>query len=557
MVQVRTETEPRPKGWGLSLSGGGFRAAFFHVGVLARLAEVELLPQVEVISTVSGGSIVGALYYLHLKRLLEEKGDAELRREDYLDLVATVEAELRRAVQRNIRARVFANPAKLAKMLLPSYSRSERIGDLYDRLVYRAAWPRARDARSLGRETQIAMRELLIEPWPGGPKRRDEKVEFNVDDKGAAAARTHKVPALAINATTLNSGHAWRFEATRMGEELPEDPETRTRVEAIDKNMWLQRAYYEPAPWRPDEPVVPPRHRDFPLALAVAASAAVPGVFHPLSITGLYERMRVQLVDGGVEDNQGLQALHDLRCSKLLISDASGQMADKDRPWPLALSSLLRSNSVAEDRIRDEQLVGLDDEAIVMHLRMGLKAESVPPAGGPRKRQEGTELTAGDTDFGVARGAQHRLSRIRTDLDYFSDLEALSLEADGYLIATQQLPADFAGGAEESWAFHPWLDRLNHPSDDLLDRLDCGRLKFGRATWLWRPLGPLAAAVVLAILAVLVVCCGIADPVGRLYSWCWPVGIAVTALALIGVAVAWSNLKPLLGRLYWRKLKED
>ena len=47
---------------GLALSGGGFRASFFHIGVLARLAELDLLRRVEALSTVSGGSIVGALY---------------------------------------------------------------------------------------------------------------------------------------------------------------------------------------------------------------------------------------------------------------------------------------------------------------------------------------------------------------------------------------------------------------------------------------------------------------------------------------------------------------
>jgi predicted acylesterase/phospholipase RssA len=58
---------------GLALSGGGHRAAFFHIGVLAKLAELGLLRRIEVISTVSGGSIVGALYYLHVKNLLEDK----------------------------------------------------------------------------------------------------------------------------------------------------------------------------------------------------------------------------------------------------------------------------------------------------------------------------------------------------------------------------------------------------------------------------------------------------------------------------------------------------
>lgn len=46
---------------GLALSGGGVRAAVFHLGVLRRLAEEGRLEQVSGISTVSGGSLVMAL----------------------------------------------------------------------------------------------------------------------------------------------------------------------------------------------------------------------------------------------------------------------------------------------------------------------------------------------------------------------------------------------------------------------------------------------------------------------------------------------------------------
>lgn len=48
---------------GLALSGGGFRAAVFHLGVLRYMAEENLLEQVTQISTVSGGSLVtGAVF---------------------------------------------------------------------------------------------------------------------------------------------------------------------------------------------------------------------------------------------------------------------------------------------------------------------------------------------------------------------------------------------------------------------------------------------------------------------------------------------------------------
>lgn len=48
---------------GLALSGGGMRAAVFHLGVLGRLAADQLLENVAFISTVSGGSLGAGLVY--------------------------------------------------------------------------------------------------------------------------------------------------------------------------------------------------------------------------------------------------------------------------------------------------------------------------------------------------------------------------------------------------------------------------------------------------------------------------------------------------------------
>ncbi|HEY6322001.1 MAG TPA: patatin-like phospholipase family protein, partial [Thermoanaerobaculia bacterium] len=51
-----------PHGMGLCLSGGGYRAMLFHVGMLWRLNELGYLPKLDRISSVSGGSITaGAL----------------------------------------------------------------------------------------------------------------------------------------------------------------------------------------------------------------------------------------------------------------------------------------------------------------------------------------------------------------------------------------------------------------------------------------------------------------------------------------------------------------
>jgi NTE family protein len=48
---------------GITLSGGGVRAAAFHLGVLKRLADENLLEKIEMLSTVSGGSLVTGMVY--------------------------------------------------------------------------------------------------------------------------------------------------------------------------------------------------------------------------------------------------------------------------------------------------------------------------------------------------------------------------------------------------------------------------------------------------------------------------------------------------------------
>lgn len=50
---------------GLALSGGGYRAAAYHIGTLRALNRLGILDKVDVISAVSGGSITAAYYALH------------------------------------------------------------------------------------------------------------------------------------------------------------------------------------------------------------------------------------------------------------------------------------------------------------------------------------------------------------------------------------------------------------------------------------------------------------------------------------------------------------
>jgi predicted acylesterase/phospholipase RssA len=464
---------------GLALSGGGFRAAFFHIGVLARMAELGLLRRVEVLSTVSGGSILGALYYLHVKRLLESKPDAEVDDRDYVEIVETIAADFFDGVERNLRARTFSSLGANFRMRRPDYSRSDRIGELYDESFYR------RFRTEPGE--RIRMRDLKIGDFD--PER---------DNPGRQA----KIPILLLNATVLNDGHAWRFEAVRMGEPLR--PAAARRM---DSNMVLRRAGYEE---------MTPKQRDFHLGVAVAASACFPA-FPPLAISELYpDDIRVQLVDGGVYDNQGLQGLRDQRCSHLVVSDGGGQMRDEPKPPGSIVTALFRDSSIQADRIRDAQLLDLDrnPKAAVVHLRSGLVGREVPwidadgnPA--PPPPVEEPELLP----FGVHRDVQELLSGIRTDLDCFSEIEARSLTCDAYMISGRELPAAAGIAAltdrtEEErsapkWSFSAIGPLLSNPTPELRKHLKVARSRFFKAAmlnrWLWLwfliPLAALGALV--------------------------------------------------------------
>jgi NTE family protein len=62
-------TKPPRPGIALCLSGGGYRAMLFHVGALIRLNELGLLPTLDRLSSVSGGSITAGVLGLKWKRL--------------------------------------------------------------------------------------------------------------------------------------------------------------------------------------------------------------------------------------------------------------------------------------------------------------------------------------------------------------------------------------------------------------------------------------------------------------------------------------------------------
>ncbi|MFB2348480.1 patatin-like phospholipase family protein [Priestia megaterium] len=407
MIRIRKISSSK---FGLALSGGGFRASFFHIGVLARMADLGLLRHVEVISTVSGGSIIGALYYLHIKKLLEEKADCDIKDEDYQKIVKKIEVDFLQAIQKNLRLRTFLNPLKNLRMSLPNYSRSDHIGELYDKYLYQ----KVLDPNN---KSPIKMKCLKIEPY--GERKPFYPQEHNKNRKA-------KVPILLINATVLNNGHNWRFSASGMGEtnvcELNKNFDKSFRLKKVNS---YEKIY---------------RHENFELGWAVAASACVPGIFAPFAISDLYdEGVRVQLVDGGVYDNQGIDGLLDEECTQFIISDASKQMEGEKEPEVQINNVIRRSNSILANHIREQQLSKIfkehPDNTILLHLKKGVQPREISYYERNHKLKNKTkdcETELPSEVYGVNEEVQILLSRIRTDLDSFSDAEAFSLMYDGY-----------------------------------------------------------------------------------------------------------------------------
>jgi len=434
---------------GLALSGGGFRASLYHLGVLAQLAELDMLRKVEVLSCVSGGSIVGAHYYLKVRHLLQTKTDAEITREDYIKLIHDMIDEFVAGVQKNIRTRVAVNPLKNFRLFWSNeYSRTSRAAELYEKHLY----SRVKDDHGTGERW---LNDLTISP-------RTQVNGDAINDSSFAPKyqnwrRDAKVPILVLNAATLNTGHTWQFTASWMGE-APAGIDSE-----IDGNDRLRRMYYRDAP---------DNHQKIRLGQAVGASAAVPAVFEPLTMDKLYPDRIIRLVDGGVADNQGVATLLEQDCKIMLVSDASGQMESQPASSRGILSVLLRTNSIFQARIREAEYHDLKGRRrssllsgfMFVHLKGDLTVDPIDwidclDPYDPREDVQPAWRHDRYTRYGIAKDVQQLLSALRTDLDSFSEAEAYALMTSGYRMTEFQFKQEkcvedfFDAPEREAWKF--------------------------------------------------------------------------------------------------------
>ena len=446
MAELVTRIEPldpdAPRKLGLALSGGGFRTALFHIGTLLRMAELGVLKHVEAISTVSGGSIVGAVFYLRLLELVRARR-GPIEDEDLVGLVEEIARTFPVGVSANVRVRALTSYARIVQMAQPDYSRSDRVAELYDRHFFGGI---------VGDATEpLTMIQL------------GERLEGIAIGKPADGA----MPELLINATSLTTGRAWHFSATTMGE-----------APLIGQAADIDRVTRFVRPARYAD-LTSPRPAEIPLSIAVAASSALPGGLHPMSISGMYEDdIRIQLTDGGVHDNQGAGSLLLADCTDLVVSDTGGQMADEPKARTSFLAVLLRTQQILYGRVRQGQLMraserrlpGTPSPLALIHLRKGTTVDRVEPrrAGGPGGRE--TDPEEATSRAGIDAETLSLLADLRTDLDSFTEVEAKALMSAAYLMAGTVL-------RDDAWAGRSFLsgDGGGDPNGAVVGLEDIGR----------------------------------------------------------------------------------
>lgn len=277
---------------GLALSGGGYRAAAFHLGTMRKLNQLGLLEKVDVLSTVSGGSIVGADYLLQLD---ENKG------------YKTFEANHIKKLKQSVIGQVLRSPTFIT-ICVGVLAWLGIIFYLQFTCFYWLSIPLL-----IAGIFFIVLKQFLIFPVSDIIEGIYNRIFFD----GKKLNDLPERPLVAINSTNLETGRQFTFSKNRMGDSTYEYPENATDSEN-----------FKPVKFKP---------KKFPVARSVMASSCVPFAFTPVNIAIEYfenphDAIRVKpvLIDGGVFDNQGVHKLthqeSGYESKVVIVSDAGDKM---------------------------------------------------------------------------------------------------------------------------------------------------------------------------------------------------------------------------------------
>ena len=443
-------TTPRMPTIGLALSGGGFRAAAFHLGVLQRLRELGLLRRVMVLSTVSGGSIVGAAWVCwHIMRGDTLSDDAQWTR--FTHGLIYVMAVLRVGFRGFMVAITFLLPAFVlaivAALIVWLFGLFSVVTLVVAAMVVLAA---AYLCWHYG--ATFVLTRLYQDYLVGAtPLKYLDPVPV-----------PYPTPLLLINATGLNHGEHLVF-ASR-----PPSTDYAAMLPALMLRTAARHALVRGMP-----PITMPNTT--PVAEAVVASSAIPGAFAPVSFFRVMDQvagfLRTTLwnktaesgtylaTDGGVYDNQGIHLIGGL-CEHIIVSDGSASLREQVTPstwqlWPPGKGVLWRAQEISYSRARELGYEQLEERQ--SHYRTLVEAlgkagmspeqarEWIAERGPHLESYSYVELVPPRT-FQWTHGSQRLpealvpyVGAIRTDLDSFSLIEVSALMFHGYTSIDQCL----------------------------------------------------------------------------------------------------------------------
>ena len=121
--------------FGLALSGGGFRATLYHLGVIRCLRDAGVLPRITHITTVSGGSILGAHLALNWDRYC---GEPEQFDEAAAEIIRFVQLDVRNRIVRRFPFGMVGNGFRTAVRMRPvrQWTRPGLLERYYERSLF-------------------------------------------------------------------------------------------------------------------------------------------------------------------------------------------------------------------------------------------------------------------------------------------------------------------------------------------------------------------------------------------------------------------------------------
>ena len=294
---------------GLSLSGGGYRAAAFHLGTLKKLHELGILEKIDVLSTVSGGSITGAFYCLN--------------KHDFGQFEKSLKEQLKNSITRKLKYIIWISFTVIViistTLLFTNFSwilAPMALISMYFIWKYQF--------------TLFPVSKYIIRKY-------DELFFHKLKLKDLP-----EYPVLAINSTNIETGRLWTFSKNKMGDSSYSFPED-------------------------GKPAIGFLNKEFPISKAVAASSCVPFAFTPIPIDKQFfsskkdaDRANPRLVDGGVYDNQGIHKItqkgSSYECDIVITSDA-GNLFPFRHNFSNIITLLIRTSDIFMHRTKNVQMI--------------------------------------------------------------------------------------------------------------------------------------------------------------------------------------------------------